>query len=59
MVFYEVVSQGRICVWGHRGDTMLDINPQGHVVSEDNGRLHMNGVAQEVRQGSPLKLPIV
>ena len=58
MVFYEVVSQSRICVWGHRSNTALDIYPLGHVVAEDNGRLQMNGIAKEVRQRSPLLLPV-
>lgn len=55
----EVVSQciTSVCSWG--GNTVVNIDPQGHVVTGDGGQFNMDGVTEEVRGRSPSKLPVL
>lgn len=55
----KVIFQNALCIRSCRGNTVVNIDSQGHVVTNDGRNFKMNGVTQEVRIRSPLKLPII
>ena len=54
----KVIFYVCLCIRSCCGNTLVNVDSHGHVVTEDGRDLKVNGITQEIGVRCPLKLPV-